>query len=213
MMKKLQIMMMVVLMMVSSAYAVFDTPGQVPQYLVTNGAFYYGANDQEFSDLGMTVRLEFAVYEGENATDVIDAIGYTGEATNYVYAYQVFCEAPSLDSLTYFGLSREDETALGSDELGIFQFADSFGGVEPAGDGGYFDDDETPTEAIWEFEDGALMEGDHSWYLFLFSDHAPVIGNFTLEEASADDDIPVTPEPATLVLLLGGSLLCFKRRK
>lgn len=211
MMKKLQIMMIVILMMVSSAYALFDTPGQVPQYLVTNGAFYYGANDQAFSDLGMTVRLEFAVYEGENAATVIEDIGYSGEVTDYVYAYQVFCETPSLDSLTYFGLSREDDSPLGSDGLGIFQLEDSFGGVEPAGDGGYFTDDQT--EAVWEFEEGALIQGDHSWFLFLFSNNAPVLGTFTLEESLADDDIPVTPEPATLVLLLGGSLLCFKRRK
>jgi len=218
MMKKMQLLIMVLIMGVSSAYALFDTPGDMPQNLPTFGgtAYYYGANDKTFTDLGITVRLEFAVYNGAQADLVKEDTGYAGDA-DYVYAYQFFCTEAAA-SMTYFELTglNPDTIASAEQDISEQETLDSgaipSGGVEPTDS--YFND--TKTKAIWEFEEGTLMQGDQSWFLFLYSDYAPVVGDFNLQE-TADDDISVpggdVPEPATLALLIGGALLSLKRRK
>ena len=219
MMKKLQLGTIIALMTVSSAFALFDTPGASPTNLPwTVDTYYYGANEKTFGDLGITVRLEFAVYNGTQADDVVEWTGYNGDA-DFVYAYQIFCE-DAAGSLEYFELTGLNPDSIASVEEDIHQqeSLDSgsiiSGGVEPADGSGYFN--AAKTKAIWEFDEGTLMQGDQSWFLFLYSNSGPISGDFSIEPL-ADDDIPVpdgdVPEPATLAMLAVGALLSLKRKR
>lgn len=197
--------------------------------LLPGSSYYEGEHSRSF-DLGsegiLDLRVEFAVYRDETeispggvdeAQIMQDWTGHTGEA-EFVYAYQVFCEDSSTAPLTYFALTGINPTTIASieddiseqDELNSTYFSD---GVQPEGDGGYFND--SVTKAIWEFEDGALAKGDQSWFLFLYSDYDWIAGDIEVQPANPDLPVPDSeiPEPATLVLLVCGSVLSLKRRK
>lgn len=188
--------------------------------------YYQGRHDKTFNlESGDTVkvRLEFAVYQGEDAGIMRDITGYTGETTGYVYAYQIFSDSSSTAALTAFSLTGVNANAISSvtddiGQAGSITYGQTYesDGVEPAA--GYFND--SVDEAIWEFEDGALVQGESSWFLFLYSDYDWVKGDIAVETAVYDDDVPVPdgdgngniPEPATLLLLAGGALLSLKRK-
>jgi hypothetical protein len=192
-----------------------------------SSSYYQGRHDKTFNlDSGDTikVRLEFAVYQGEDADIMRDITGYTGETTGYVYAYQIFSDSSSTAALTAFSLTGVNPNAISSvtDDIGqaesiTYGYTYESDGVEPTA--GYFND--SVDEAIWEFENGTLVQGESSWFLFLYSDYSWVKGDLTVQAAVYDDDIPVPdgggnsniPEPATLLLLAGGTLLSLKRKK
>ena len=221
-MKKILFAVMSLTLLVSAAHAGFDTPGTQPTNLPTlfgdEQAYYYGTHEKLFGSLGLTVRLEFAVYEGSHAAIVMEDTGYTGETTDFVYAYQVFCEAPSSTSLNYFALTGIDPDAIIStaEDIGQTQSlnggAIASGGKEPALGSGYFND--SKTKGIWKFKDGTIVQGEQSWFLFLYSNDGRIVGDFEVQPL-ADDDIPIPgiPEPATLALLACGAILSLKRRK
>ena len=187
-----------------------------------NSSYYNGQNDKTF-DLGagetITIHLEFAVYEGDEAETMQEITGYTGSTTGYVYAYQIFCDESNTAALTSFSLTGINPGAISSvtDDIGQIdsvtapssEVFDSYG-EEPTSS--YFNGD--VTEAIWEFEDGALIQGENSWFLLLYSDHDWIAGDYEVE-AIANDDIPMpgAPEPTTLILLAGGAVLSLRRRK
>jgi len=186
----------------------------------------FDLDSDEVDDLYL--RLEFAVYRDETLSGGIDEAqiiqdwtGHTG-GSDYVYAYQVFCEDSSTAPLTYFALTGIDPSTIASvendiseqDELDSTYFSS---GVQPKDDGGYFND--SVTKAIWEFGDGsgAIAQGEQSWFLFLYSDYDWIAGDIEVQPL-ADDDIPIPgdndiPEPATLALLIGGTVLSLRRRK
>ena len=212
-MKKTLFTMMLVLTLVSNAYALFEVPGTTPTMLTTYGgtAFYYGVHEKGPGELGvdMSVRLEFAVYKGDQAAEVIEETGYGGDVTEYVYAYQLFCDEMTTESITQLSLFRKDGLTLGAgkDEIHQSQAPD---GIEPKEPGGYFN--ALNTEAIWKFDDMTLVEDEHSWYLFLYKDQGPVLGDFKINP-SGNDDIPMVPEPTSMALLIGGTILSLRRRK
>lgn len=196
-------------------------------------SYYSGANDRTY-DLGsegiLNVHLEFAVYRDETqhggayneAQLMQDYTGYTGDA-DYVYAYQVFCESSSTASLSYFALTGIDPGTIADIENDISE-AESLDDGVPTESGGIGPSDSyfnaSVTKAIWEFEDGAIVQGEQSWFLFIYSDSDWVAGDIEVAP-SADDDIPIPdsdgsdtiPEPATLALLISGAALALKRKK
>ena len=218
-MKKILFALMSLLLLVSATHA-----GLLP------GSSYYEGQHSRSFDLGsegiLDIRLEFAVYRDETgispdgldeAQIMQDWTGHTGEA-DFVYAYQVFCEDSSTAPLTYFALTGINPSTIASieddiseqDELNSTYFSD---GVQPEDDGGYFND--SVTKAIWEFGDGsgAIAHGEQSWFLFLYSDYDWIAGDIEVQRTNDDIPIPEVPEPATLALLICGTVLSLKRKK
>ncbi len=195
--------------------------GLAPTYLPAS-SYYNGRHDKTFDADGETVkiRLEFAVYSGSEAQTMREITGYEGDSTGFVYGYQVFCATSNTAALSYFALTGLDGDAVSSvtDDIGQAESVtmpsstvlDSQG-VAAADQ--YFD--ATVTKAVWEFEEGTLIQGEQSWFLFLYSDYDWVAGDIEIQTAVADDDIPVphAPEPTTLLLLAGGALLSLRRNK
>ena len=147
--------------------------------------------------------IEFAVYD----TQAVGDLGFSSPGDRqYVYAYQIFSETATT-FLDYFALTGIPSSAIQSnDDIGT---DDVYGGVAAE----RFGFNLTRTKAFFEFEDGLLVEGENSVLLLLGSDGAPIVGGYEFTP-SADPEVPVPeiPEPATLALLLGGSLLAFRRR-
>jgi hypothetical protein len=57
------------------------------------------------------------------------------------------------------------------------------------------------------------MEGEQSWFLFLYSDYDWIKGDIEVQRVNDDIPVPEVPEPATLALLACGTMLSLKRRK
>ena len=195
--------------------------------ILPESSYYQGQHDRTF-DLGsegtLGIHLEFAVYRDEtqyggsvNEAQIMQEwTGHTGDA-DYVYAYQVFCESSSDAGLTYFALTGIDPGTIADvqNDIGQNEYLDNggpiqSGGVEPTS-GGF---NASVTKAVWQFDEGTLVQGEQSWFLFLYSDYDWIKGDIQVQ-ALANDDIPVpeVPEPATLVLLGCGAILSLKRRK
>lgn len=207
----LSLLIMVCLLLAATAQA-----GLAPTHLPSSS--YYQGRHSFSQDVGngitLTGHVEFAVYTGTDAENAIAQTGYEGDA-DYVYAYQVFNYQESDAAMTYFAVTGVDPTAVDSDAIGAMEdFAGT--GVEP-GDYGFTAD---YTKGVWQFNDATLIQGEHSWFLFIYSDYDWVAGDIQLQ-AMYDDDLPVpneggnneVPEPATLLILAGGALLALRGRK
>lgn len=157
--------------------------------------------------------VEFAVYDTWSAGD----IGFAAPGDNrYVYAYQIFAGSNATAALTYFSVSGFNPDAIGSeDDLGTAAVAD---GIDPIEKGVNL----SQTKAYFEFENGALIFDEKSVFLLIGSDYLPTIGAYEVAP-SPDGDIPVPggndngngnpiPEPATVALLLGGTLMALRKR-
>jgi hypothetical protein len=89
-------------------------------------------------------------------------------------------------------------------------FGDPSEGIQPIG--GSFNP--SRTRAIWEFENGTMVQGEQSWFLFLYSNNGPALGDFEVRAQDNDDiSVPGVPEPTTLALLGFGTVLSLRRRK
>ena len=210
-MKKILFTLMSLLLLVSATHAV---PLPVSSY-------YDGQYSESF-DLGsegiLDLRLEFAVYKDNEAQVMQDWTGYTGDA-DYVYGYQVFSEQSSSAALTYFALTGVNPSTISDvqNDIGESESLDSGGiqseGIEPISS----DFNASVTEAIWQFDEGTLIQGEQSWYLFLYSDYDWTAGGIEVQQANDDVPIPgdgsiINPEPATLLLLGLGGMLIRKRK-
>jgi hypothetical protein len=172
---------------------------------------YYNGQQDEFFDLGsegiLNLRVIEKIYKDNEAQIIQDWTGYTGVA-DYVYGFQVFSEPSSTAALTYFAITGVNPSAItdvqndidASESLnsGIIQS----GGIEPISS--YYN--ASVTEAIWQFDEGTLIPGEQSWYLFLYSD-------YDIDEIGMTGfRVTPVPEPTTLLLLGMGGLLIRKRK-
>lgn len=171
---------------------------------------------------GQVGRIEFAVYDtlGTNGNEFA-AAGYTAPgAGQYIYAYQIFNDDPdSRNVLEYFSVWGIGAGAIADPVVeNIDWIDDTSGGEEPtAMYFAAFDSQVGPEKGIWEFEEGILDEGDHSFFLILSSDHnfyTPVDINYSVVKTT-DYHVPIpNPEPSTIALLgIGGALALSRRRK
>ncbi len=159
---------------------------------------------------GDRVRVDFAVYDTLGGNEFANA-GFAAPGDGqFTYVYQVFNEVEDEDFfIDLFRISEIDPAAIaGADQISSQD--DQEGGI--ATDLEYFNP--SFTNGIWEFEQGALVKGEHSWFLTLSSDHDYVAGNFSIV-SDPDDGMPIPslPEPATMILLGVGSVILMARRK
>lgn len=158
------------------------------------------------------VRIDFTVYDAQNLLSS-EEIAFAEElniAGRYIYAYQIFNHYTAGKDVGVFAIFGIGEYSLDVVEGSIDSQDDKEGGVEPAYE--YF----TPlnSKAIWEFEEGVLIAGEHSWFLVFGSKSAPIPGGYEIKVPEEGELGVPTPEPGTLMLLgIGGALMFTRRRK
>ena len=212
-MKKTLFTFMALLLLVSVAHA-----GIAPSILPPS-SYYQGQHDRSFnlgSEGTLDIHLEFAVYKDNEAQIMQEWTGHTGDSA-FVYAYQVFCNNSDADGLTYFALTGVNPSTIADvqNDIGENASLDNGGPLQSGGVGPTSSDfNASVTKAIWQFDQGTLVQGDRSWFLFLYSDYDWIKGDIQIQPLT-DDDIPIpgVPEPATLALLACGALFSLKRRK
>ncbi len=161
---------------------------------------------------GDRVRVDFAVYdtEDEEYGNEFEKAGFAAPGDGrFTYVYQVFSEVEdeefSIDLFRVIGI--EPAAIAGTDQIASED--DQAGGI--ATDFLYFNP--SFTNAVWEFEQGALIKGEHSWFLTISSNSAPVVGGFSIV-SDPDGELPIpVPEPGTMILIGVGSIILMARRK
>jgi len=161
-----------------------------------------------------TGRIDFAVYDTSGGNEFAD-FEAPGDG-QYIYAYQIFCDDTSADVVDYFGIVGIGENALGepvNDNIGSVD--DLTGeGIQP--DDPYITSSTTyGTMGVWEFTNGLLIGGKHSYFLVLRSEYNWTSGRYTFDKTLAEElSLPGSPEPGMLTLLgIGGAIMFTKRRK
>jgi len=180
--------------------------------ILPESSYYQGRAYQGFS--GDRVRVDFAVYDTEDEDgNEFEKAGFAAPGDGrFTYVYQVFNEVNDEDfSIDLFRIFEIEPAAIaGTDQISSKD--DQEGGIATKEElGEYFNP--SFTNGIWEFEQGVLMRGEHSWFLTLSSDHDYIAGNFSIN--SPDDEVPVpeVPEPATMILLGVGCVILVAGRR
>ncbi|MCK5175930.1 MAG: PEP-CTERM sorting domain-containing protein [Planctomycetes bacterium] len=178
------------------------------------GYKYYGlpGTPEHFKD--MRGRVDFAVYDmqqedlSNDEQALISSLDNVPENHQYLYAYQIFNDYTgySLKPVDYFALlgieeGTDFETTSGNDSPD-----------DPSEEG------TGPTsgeEGVWKFTfDKGLIEAEkHSWFLFVTSANAPILGDFKI---NGPGDTPVpgdVPEPGSIILLAGATAIAALKRR
>lgn len=170
-----------------------------------------------YEDLGdddyLWGRIEFAVYDTDTyPNEFVGDGGFEAPGEGqYIYAYQIFNDDPASDeAVGYFSVFAIDGAPLDVDEDSIGSQEDPGGGVEPTKEGFT----SSNLEAFWEFDNGVIYKGDHSWLLVFSSNAAPVAGDYKIRAAGKGQlGVSPVPEPGTLTLLGLGATAAFIRRR
>jgi len=187
------------------------TTNAVTATSLPSSSYYEGRS--YFYENGLAGYVDFAVYDTQTSNEFVNT-GYQvpGQSDErFIYAYQIYCnEEYSTGMLSYFAISGIGENAISSDEIigSVEDLPES--GVGP--DKSYFNN--SKTKAIWEFGNGYLIGGEHSWILVYTSEEDYTTGTYEVLPAS-DNELPVAnnPEPSTIALLGLGGYYIVKRRK
>ena len=125
--------------------------------------------------------------------------------------YQIVNDDPLSDiAISSFSIFAKDPAEIIDESALMGSFSDSPDelseeGVEPTS----YSYDAGSSGIVWDFEEFGYIEKDeHSWFLMLKSDFAPIIGDFEIKGPAEPN-----PEPATMALFGLGSLMLFRKRK
>ena len=158
---------------------------------------------------GDRVRVDFAVYDTLGGNEFANAGFAAPGGGRFTYVYQVFNEFEDEDfSIDVFRIFEIDPAAIaGVDQISSED--DQAGGI--ATDFQYFNP--SFTNGIWEFEQGTLIKGEHSYFLTLSSNSGPIPGDFSIVSDPDGEVVVPIPEPATMILIGVGSIILMARRK
>lgn len=214
-------------LLISAVFLVQNASATLPESYHYQGRSYFDYYDSH---------IDFAVYDTQTYPDQL--VGAEGrnedlpwwddtdtEENNldkyrYIYAYQIFLDDESYYDIDYFAILGVGEGSVVKDPstdkwpIGSMDDLITTGGVAP-------DDNPYPTSSseygqmvVWEFTNGYLTTGDHSWFLVLGSHHDYTYGSYTFDKTVADGTVLPNPEPASIVLLsIGGALAFIRTRK
>jgi hypothetical protein len=165
-----------------------------------------------------TVAIEFAVYTRQSGEfeNTFSSMGLSAPGTgDFIYAYKLFNNNASEDSISYFGILGLDEHASGITGCGALD--DGKGGEQPYSSG--FND----TGGFWQWSGtdagfNLIQLGDQSWLLVYSSPYDWVKGDYELRGTEATDNVPKppdgeVPEPTVIALLGAGAAYLFKRKR
>ena len=206
MMKKSLLLVGMLLVAVTAAHAALTF---LPESDYVSGMSTYDTGGSGY------IYVEYAVYD----TSIQTIDGYDGEE-RYIYAYQIL-NGSSIDIESIAILGFDPLAVTSSDYLDT---SDELDGSTTDGMDATALLDTEDVKAYYVFDGGAVVQGDTSWFLLMYSDYDWVTGSYEINPS--DTDVPVpgdstddsdqdnnVPEPATLALLLGGALLSLKRTK
>lgn len=207
-----------------------NTSATIPEYLPQSSHYEGRSYFDLYSSGGPSGRIDFAVYDTQTYPD--ELVGADGRADDllpwwnevnpdkfrYIYAYQVFVDNTSINTIDYFGI-------LGMGKISVVK--DSHTGKWPIGsmddlvttdavapDARYIaDSNEYGRMAVWEFTNGILAAADHSYFLVLGSNDDWTSGQYTFNKTLADEIPQPNPEPTSIVLFGIGSVLTFIRTR
>jgi hypothetical protein len=222
-------------MLVSALFLVQNAFADVPEYLPQSSHYEGQSYFDHSSSGGPSGRIDFAVYDTQTYPD--ELVGTGGRASDllpwwdetnpdrfrYIYAYQIFVDDTSSNVVNYLGLLGLGDTSVVTDPstgkwpIGSMNDLITTDAVAP--DAGYFASSSTYGKmVVWDFANGVVYEGDHSYFLVLGSNSDWTDGGYTFDRTLADEvpqpnQNPV-PEPASITLLsIAGALTFIKTRK
>lgn len=171
----------------------------------------------------MSGRIEFAVYDTQtNPDEFVGSDGFSAPGQGrYIYAYQIINYSSNefgmtnaaVPFFTILGISPGAIPSLAN----VGTTADTPNpGVDATKKSLTIDQ----TQVVYEFANGILAVGKNSWFLVMRSNSDWKKGSYKFEAPNDDDivapgddnPVPPVPEPATLSMLLIGSLALYKRR-
>jgi hypothetical protein len=180
---------------------------------------YHGRSYFSDSNIGVTGHVDFAVYDTLGSYgDEWTGAGFTAPGTDqYIYAYQIFSDAESIDAIEFFTIMGIDDPPTPHNLIGINTMNTQnpwedypliTEGVEPTGT----EINISETRATWEFAGGILIAGEYSWFLVFSSANDWVQGKYQMQ---TEGGFPINgnPEPCTLALLGLGSAILFAKRR
>ncbi len=190
----------------AAACSLADGHRYLPDADIYEGRTYIDEN-------GVNGYLDFGVYNRDTFENTY-GMSSPGDG-DYIYAYQLVCDMGTTDSVEYFKITGigyhsgqdGDTIDIGSDSYDGFEVAPDSADFNP-GDGNLYEN------AIWQFDNGVLVEGERSYLLLLSTDHwYTTTGGYSFNDPSGGEIIAPNPEPASLALLSIGTILLRKRKQ
>ena len=180
------------------------------------GHSFYGVPSRPEASTGLKGRVDFAVYDmqqeglSNDEQALISSISNVPENHQYLYAYHIFNDYTgySEKAVDYFGLlgieeGTEFDTTSGNDTLTPDEDPSEEGIGPTSGE-----------EGVWRFTfEGMIAVGEHSWFLFVTSANAPILGDY---EIQCPGNTPVPgeiPEPGSAILLAAGATIAALKRR
>jgi hypothetical protein len=217
--------------LVSAVFLVQNASATVPEYL-PQSSHYEGRSYFDYSSIGgASGHIDFAVYDTQTYPN--ELVGTGGRAADllpwwdetnpdrfrYIYAYQILIDSTSSNTIDYFGILGMGENSIIKDPstgkwpIGSMNDLVTTNAMPP--DAQYIaDSNEYGKMAVWEFTNGFLAAGDHSYFLVLGSNDDWTSGMYTFNKTLANDVPQPNPEPASITLFgIGGALTFIRTRK